>query len=339
MSHRALVVSSIAKSVESGIKNLTVQQQESRALKPREVRIRIRAASLNYFDLLQLVGKYQMKPPLPFVPGAEAAGDVIEIGSSVKTVKVGDKVIVAMAQGMLAEQAVVLENQLIPMPRNLSYSEASGFGVGYFTAYHGLVHRGNLTKGDVLLVTGAAGGMGIAAIQVAKALGATVIASASSQEKLNACTRAGADHVVDYSKQDLKTEVEKLTKGKLANVVYENVGGEVAMQALRCVASQGRFLVIGFASGTIPSIPANIPLIKGFSVVGVRSGAEMLLNPKMTQEMIVALLGLADQGKLKPLIYCEVPLSKAQDAFFAIANRNVIGKAVVLLDTENQPKL
>jgi len=335
-SYRAVQVQAIAPSIEEGIKNLTIQDVERKPLKASEVRVAIRAAAINYFDLLMLVGKYQSKPTLPFTPGAEGAGDIIEIGPNVKNFKVGDKVMIAMSGSMLAEETVVSELMLIPMPSLLSYQEASGFGVGYCTAYHGLVHRGQLTKGDILMVTGAAGGMGIAAIQVGKALGAQVIACASSKEKLEACLKVGADHVINYTTQDLKSETERITKGKMCNVIYESVGGEAANQALRCVAGQGRFLVIGFASGTIPTIPANIPLIKGFSVVGVRSGAEMRLNPKLTKDMIKELLSLANAGKLTPLVYANFPIDKVTEAMSVVANRSVIGKAVVSTTTQHK---
>lgn len=295
----------------------------------------VHASATNYFDLLILVGRYQYRPTLPFTLGSECSGVVIEVGQKVKNWKAGDAVIVPMGLGGgLAEEIVVSGAQLMPKPQGLSHTEAAGVGVGFMTAYHGLVHRGNLKKGEVLLVTGAAGGMGLAAIQLGKLLGATVVAAASSDDKLKVAKEAGADHLVNTSQaSDIRSAVLKATGGKAVDVCYEVVGGKLFEQCLRLMDGGGRLLVVGFASGKIPSVPANLPLVKGCSIVGVRSGAEMMRDPSLTVEMASKLLMWAKDHQsarqLAPKIGLLVGPERAKEAFKVIADRTVTGKAVV----------
>eukprot|EP01128_Nolandella_sp_AFSM9_P010512 TRINITY_DN7282_c0_g1_i1.p1 TRINITY_DN7282_c0_g1~~TRINITY_DN7282_c0_g1_i1.p1 ORF type:complete len:340 (+),score=79.37 TRINITY_DN7282_c0_g1_i1:1841-2860(+) len=331
MSYRAIVVETLSSSFEEGINKLKVSAVARKPLRKNQVRIAIRAASMNFFDLLQMVGKYQMKPPLPFAPGSEGAGDVIEIGPGVTKFKLGDRVMCGMIVGTLAEEVVLAENQLVKVPSTINYAEAASFPVGYQTAYHGLVTRGETKKGDYVLVTGAAGGMGIAAIQLAKSLGAIVIACASTEEKLQLCKNAGADHVINYTTDKLKPAVAKMTRGHFCDVVYEVVGGDIFHQCVRCMAGMGRLLVVGFAGGEIPKLPINLALVKGFSLVGVRSGAEFMLNPAVLRETNNALISLAEQDLLHPLIIDQVDfdLKEVQRLYKLLANRGARGKLVI----------
>merc|ERR1719203_83861 len=233
-----------------------------------------------------------------------------------------------------AAEEVVLRADLFPifhLPEKVTFSQGAGFSVGYTTGFHALVHRGHLKPGEWLLVTGAGGGMGLMAVELGKALGATVIAAASSDEKLEACKKVGADHVVNYSKQKLKDAVGEITGGKFCDVIYDPVGGEIFDQCVRCVATSGyaRLLVIGFASGTIPKLPINMALIKGFDLVGVRSGAELRLRPDLQTKMMVHLLKLAREGKLKPYVGAEFPMERFQDAFSLMEQKKVIGKCCI----------
>jgi NADPH2:quinone reductase len=334
MSYTALEVSAISKTFEEGIQNLKLVEKSRVPLLPNEVRVQVKAAAVNFFDLLMLVGKYQSKPELPFVPGSECAGIVLEIGSNVKTFQKGDKVMAFLVGGCFAEEMVLGAQVLLPMPPKLDFEQAAGFGVGYCTAYHGLVQRGNLQKGETLLVTGAAGGMGMAAIQIGKAVGAKVIALVSSETKGQVCKEIGADEII-YTHKNIRDEVTRITKGKMIDVVYENVGGDTFDKCVRLMAGQGRLLVIGFASGTIPSLPANLALIKGFSLVGVRSGLEMKLQPKKTAEMMEVLMQWSGEGKLKPYVSSVVPLAQAQQALTVIADRTVIGKSVITMNKKS----
>jgi len=288
-----------------------------------------------------MVGKYQHKPPLPFALGTEYAGVVHEIGNKAKTtLKVGDKVMGWQAQGAMSQYVAVNPEAVMALPRTYSFADGACFGVGYMTAYHGLIQRGNLKKGETLLVTGAAGGMGVAAIQLGVAQGATVIAAASSDEKLEICRKLGAHHTVNYSKykgQEFKAKIEEITNGNFVDVVYEIVGGSVFDDCVKCMAGMGRLLVIGFAGGEIPKFPVNLALVKGFSVVGVRSGAQFLLTPHLRKKCIEDLLPMTEKG-LKPHIDCTVPMDRAREAFTLVSERKVIGKAVILISHPNVEK-
>ena len=329
----AIVLSKIAESIPEGIDSLELREAEKKSLAPTEVRIKVRAAALNFFDLLILVGKYQHRAELPHVPGSEAAGVICEVGSEAGPWRMGDEVMFLTQGGGGLQSHVVTDvttpHALFPKPALFSFAEAAGFPVGFMTGYHGLVQRGHLKAGEVLLVTGAAGGMSLAAIQLGRALGATVVAAASSAGKLEQARRAGAHHVVNYQEESLKTRVEEITGGAMADVCYEVVGGKVFKECVRCMASNGRLLVVGFASGEIPSLPANLVLIKGFQLVGVRSGAEMLLNPDKAAELWAQMRLLTRDRLLAPVVR-QWPTEGFKDAFRSLWERRIIGKAIVL---------
>eukprot|EP00698_Gefionella_okellyi_P007053 TRINITY_DN1719_c0_g1_i1.p3 TRINITY_DN1719_c0_g1~~TRINITY_DN1719_c0_g1_i1.p3 ORF type:complete len:342 (-),score=66.26 TRINITY_DN1719_c0_g1_i1:2147-3172(-) len=331
MQHRAIVCKSLCKEIEDGIAALEVVHRPREELAADGVRISVKAVALNFFDLLQLVGKYQVKPPLPFVPCTEGAGIVSEVGADTRgQFKIGDRVAFKVwSGGAASEEVVVSAADCILLPATLSLPQAAGYQVGYVTAYHALVHRGELKKGETLLVTGAAGGMGLAAVQVGKLLGATVIAAASDDKKLQRLKQLGADHIINYKTEDLKSRVQDITNGEFANVIYEPVGGAIFDQSVRCIAGKGRLLVIGFASGTIPTLPVNLALIKGFSLVGVRAGAQLAMDPHLVPEMGATLMKWATAGQLTPYVETIVPLERFKEAFRALNTRSVIGKAVI----------
>lgn len=339
MSFRALQCTGLEKTFGAAVSALSMASlQGQRILGSTEVRVKVIASALNYFDLLMLVGRYQHKPKLPFTPGSEAAGVVVEVGSNVEHIRVGDEVAMAMAGGAMAEEMVVEASVCFPKPCNFSFAEAAAYFVGYCTAYHGLVQRGHLKKGETLLVTGAGGGMGSIAVQLGKLLGATVIAAASSEEKLHAAKSLGADHLINYKDSDLNKEVKDITSGRGADVVYEVCGGEVFEKCARCTAGGGRLLVIGFASGRIPKVAANLPLVKGYSVVGVRAGAEMMLQPDLALEMFAKASKWGKSGSLQPppiqVVNVngdgdEEAVSKIRSLFQSMADRSIVGKGVV----------
>jgi len=287
---------------------------------------------------LLLTGKYQTKPDLPFSPGGEAAGIVTETGVAVQGLKVGDRVMIASSHGFLRSEVVVGSYFALKIPPGLSLNEASASWFGWMTAYHGLVQRGSLKTGETLLVTGAAGGMGVFAIQLAKAMGCVVVAAASSPEKLAVCKRLGADHLIDYSQQNMKDEVNKITNGKGVDVCYELVGSDVFDACTRCVGRDGRLLVVGFAGGRIPSLPANLPLIKGYSVVGVTSGMALALNPRLGQEARGALAEAVAKG-WRPFIGHIVPVAEFRNAFFLLHERRALGKCVIEWEREAPARL
>ncbi|CAJ1353018.1 unnamed protein product, partial [Effrenium voratum] len=311
------------------IKDLPRQAQ----LGQDEVRISARAASLNFPELLMMQNKYQYKPQLPFVLCTEGAGVVTEVGSKVTKFHPGDRVFYATLAGCAREEMTLSEQMCVPLPDALSFSQGASFHMGYTTGYHGLVTRGRLQAGEWLLVTGAGGGMGTMAVELGKAVGAKVIAAASSDDKLEVCKKLGADYVVNYSKQKLKDAVGEITKGHYCDVIYDPVGGEIFDQCVRCVAPKGyaRLLVVGFASGTIPKFGINMALIKGFDLVGVRSGAQLGLEPELAQQTMLDLLKLATDGKLKPYISTEFPLDRFRDAFRLMEQRKVVGKCCITL--------
>lgn len=317
----------LGKNFDDAIQNLQLKQVPRTPLKKNEVRLKIHATALNFFDLLMLVGKYQIKPELPFTVGSEASGEIIELGEGVKHLKLGQGVVIGMNVGALAEETIVHSNLCIPKPKQLSHVHASAIFVGFATAYNGLVHRGNLKPNETLLVTGAGGGMGAAAVQLGKHLGAKVIAAASSEEKLEVAKKLGADYTINYEKEDLKEEVGKITNNKFVDVIYEPVGGDVFEKCLRCVGDEGRLLVVGFASGKIPNVPANIPLIKGFSIVGVRSGESMRRHPEKTAEIAGKMIEWTSQGHLLPHVQV-FDIDHFKEAFKLMADRKVVGKAV-----------
>jgi len=342
----AVVCPRISKTADEGVAAVEVQRVKVPATCDAEqVRISVKSASINFPELLMMQNKYQYKPKVPFVLCGEGAGVIKEVGADVKDFKVGDRVFFSTAtNGAAAEEIVVVPNagmcRVYHLPGKLSFSQGAGFLMGYTTGYHALVQRGRLKAGEWLLVTGAAGGMGLAAVQLGKALGARVIAAASSDEKLKVCKQVGADAVVNYKTQNMKEAVGEITGGEFCDVIYDPVGGDVFDQCVRCVASKGlaRLLVVGFADGRIPTLPANMALIKGFDLVGVRMGAQCGIQPELMDEMIVELLKLAEAGKLNPYVGAEFPPEKAREAFALMNERKVLGKCCITFGNHPNPQ-
>lgn len=295
-----------------------------------EVLLRLRAASLNFPDLLIAQGKYQLKPELPFTPGMEGAGEVMALGVGVTGLAVGDRVVAGLRTGAFAQEAVAEARSVRKIPGRMSYAEAAAYPAAYLTAYVSLVRRGHLEPGETLLVHGAAGGVGLAAVDVGKVLGAKVIATAASAQKREFLLQRGADHVLDYT-QGFRQQVKELTEGRGADVIYDPIGGDVFDESVRCIAWDGRLLVIGFTSGRIPQISVNMPLIKGFSVVGVRAGEYGRKDPVKGAENIAQIDQWAAEEKIKPHIYAQLPLAELMDAYAMIESRKVIGKVVVTM--------
>ncbi len=295
-----------------------------------QVVIGVKACGVNFPDTLIIQGKYQFKPPLPFSPGSEVAGVVKEIGAGVEHVNVGDRVIAFTGHGGFAEEVLTEAARLIPMPKGMDFTTASAFVLTYGTSHYALKDRAQLKPGETLLVLGAAGGVGLAAVEIGKVMGARVIAAASSDEKLEVCKQHGADEVINYSSEDLRERVKELTRGEGVDVVYDPVGGNYSEAALRDMAWGGRFLVIGFTTGQIPRIPLNLTLLKGCSIIGVFWGSFTARNPKRNQEHLQELLTWFTTGKIKPLILATYPLNRAADALNDMMNRKVTGKVVLL---------
>lgn len=310
---------------------LTVSEIDAPVVGDEDVLVDIKATGLGYVDALTVAGLYQVKPPLPFIPGNEIAGVINAVGPKVKHLRVGQRVLV-MGNGGLTEQIALHESRCLPIPEVLSYAAAASFMVNYCTAYHGLTHCGNLQAGETILILGAAGGVGVAAIDVAKALGATVIAAASSAEKRQACLDVGADHVLDYSADNWRDELKTLLDGKPLNAVYDPVGGDFAEPALRSLSAGGRFLVVGFATGDIPKIPLNLALLKQCSIVGVNWGGHLLLNPSASKPVTTTLLEWIANGKLKPEAGELFPLEEAGSAMMKMLGREAIGKVVISME-------
>lgn len=294
-----------------------------------QVRIAIRACGVNFSDLLMIAGKYQQQPPMPFSPGAELAGDVIEIASDVADIKQGQRVIAVTGFGGMAEQICVHAQKVVPLPDAIDYVPAAAFLLAYGTAYHALKQRAQLQAGETLAVLGAAGGVGLAAVEIGKLMGATVIAAASTTDKLKLTAEYGADHLINYTDTSLKDGIHEITAGAGADVIYDPVGGELFEQSLRAVAWRGRVLVIGFASGQISKIPANLPLLKGSSIVGVFWGRFTEEEPETNAENTAELFRLLQDGKLKPHVSETYPLEKSALALEALAARRAKGKIVI----------
>jgi len=297
---------------------------------PGEVRVAIRAASLNFPDLLIVQNKYQVKPPLPFVPGAEYAGVVDAVGDGVTHLKPGDPVAAFAGTGGFATHACVKAALLMPLPPGFAFEDAAAFLCTYGTTHHALIDRAALKAGETVLVLGAAGGVGTAAIQVAKAAGARVIAAASSDEKCAFCKTLGADETINYSRGDLREALKTLTQGNGPDVVYDPVGGPLAEPAFRSIAWRGRYLVIGFAQGDIPALPLNLALLKGASVVGVFWGEFARREPKNNARALAELAGWYAQGRIKPAIDRVLPMAALSDAFARMGSRQVQGKIVLV---------
>ncbi len=295
-----------------------------------QVVISVRACGVNFPDTLIIQGKYQFKPPLPFSPGSEVAGVVKEIGPGVERVKIGDRVMAGSAFGGFAEEIIAEAEALIPVPDGMDFDTASALLMTYGTSLYALKDRANLQPGERMLVLGAAGGIGLAATEIGAVMGAEVIAAASSDAKLAICREHGASNVINYSAEDLKERIRALTKGQGVDVVVDPVGGDYSETALRGMAWNGRFLVIGFTAGEIPRVPLNLTLLKGCSIVGVFWGSFVARDPQKNQENVRLLLGWWQEGKLKPRISARYPLERAADALNDISNRKAIGKIVIL---------
>ncbi|WP_296872718.1 NADPH:quinone oxidoreductase family protein [Tibeticola sp.] len=295
-----------------------------------EVLIRIEAASLNFPDLLIVQNKYQFKPPLPFVPGSEYAGIVEAVGEGVTQLRVGQRVACLSGTGGFATHTVAKAALCLPLPPAFPAVDAAAFIMTYATSHHALLDRGALKPGETVLVLGAAGGVGTAAIQIAKVAGARVIAAASTDEKCALCQRLGADATVNYSRDNLRDALKALTDGRGPDVIYDPVGGELAEPAFRSIAWRGRYLVIGFAAGPIPALPMNLPLLKGASLVGVFWGDFARREPQANAAMLAELARWAAEGRIKPVIDRTMPMAELKAAYARMASRAVMGKLVMV---------
>ena len=299
-----------------------------------QVVITVQACGVNFPDVLIIQGKYQFKPEMPFSPGSEVAGVIKQVGEGVRGFKEGDKVIALTSWGGFATEVVVDASRLSPMPDSMDFTTASAFMLTYATSHYALKDRAKLRAGETLLVLGAAGGVGLAAVELGKVMGARVIAAASTDEKLAVCKQHGADELINYSKEDLRERIKSLTDGNGVDVVYDPVGGSYSEAALRSTAWEGRFLVIGFAAGDIPRIPLNLTLLKGCSIVGVFWGSFTARDPRRHQEHMQELVTWFAEGKLKLHISATYPLSQAAQALNALMKRQVEGKIVILPQEE-----
>lgn len=311
---------------------LVLEDIDAPALKAGEVRVAVHACGVNFPDTLIIQGLYQIKPPLPFSPGMEVAGVVLECAEGVTHLRPGDRVLALPGQGGFAEQVIVEASAVTLIPPEMDFVTAAGFALTYSTSHVALTHRAQLQPGETLLVHGAAGGVGLTAVELGKLLGATVIACASTPEKLQLAAEYGADYLINYTEESIRDRVKALTGGKGAHVIYDPVGGEVFDQSVRCIAWEGRLLVIGFASGTIPQLPVNLALLKNCSVVGVFWGAYRQNNPQVIGDSLQTLLGWYSDGKLRPHISQTFPLERAADALYTLMNREARGKIVVTMD-------
>ena len=310
--------------------NLVIEERPSRTPGKTEVRIAVKAAGVNFPDTLIIQGKYQLKAEPPFTPGSEVAGTVLEVGEKIKHVRAGDAVAAIVPYGGYAEEVIAAGDTVIPLPRDMDFSHAAVLPMVYGTTLHALKQRGQLKAGETLLVLGAAGGVGLAAVQLGKSMGATVIAAAGSAEKLELCKQHGATHTVDYSKESLKEAVKKLTKGQGADVIYDPVGGDLAQECFSCINWNGRYLVIGFAAGKIPEVALNRLLLKGAAAVGVFWGAFVVREPKLNWENFQQLFAWYADGKLKPHISKSYPLGQAGQALRDLQDRKATGKIVLI---------
>jgi NADPH2:quinone reductase len=314
----------------TGVDALTWKELPTPAPKAGEVLLEIKAASLNFPDLLIVQNKYQMKPPLPFVPGSEYAGIVQAVGEGVVHLKVGQHVACLSGTGGFATHTIAPAALCMPLPSAFPFVDAAAFIMIYATSHHALVDRAQLKAGETVLVLGAAGGVGTSAIQIAKALGARVIAAASTQEKCDLCTSIGADATINYTTESLRDAVKALTDGKGPDVIYDPVGGDFSEPAFRSIAWRGRYLVVGFASGPIPSLPLNLALLKGASIVGVFWGEFAKREPKNNTAMMMELAQWYGQGKIKPVIDSAMPMADLKAAFAHMGSRGVKGKLVMV---------
>ena len=309
---------------------LVVEDVAGREPGPGEVRVRVRAAGVNFPDVLIIQKKYQVQPALPFTPGSEAAGEVISVGEGVSHVKAGDRVIAFAGIGSFAEELVAPADKVVPMPPGMSFEVAAAFTLTYGTSWHAVRDRAALKAGETMLVLGAAGGVGLSAVEIGKAIGARVIAAASTDEKLAVCREHGADATINYEKEDLREAIKRETGGKGPDVIYDPVGGKFAEPAFRSIGWRGRYLVIGFANGQIPALPLNLMLLKGASVVGVFWGDFTRREPQANLAGMKEMLGWLKEGKLRPHISGTYRLDQVPQALEDMAARKVTGKILIL---------
>jgi len=310
---------------------VTVGEIEPPTVGPGQVMIDVAACAVNFPDVLMVRGMYQEKPRLPFSPGQEVAGVVSAVGDGVDGIGVGDRVFAGTGVGGMAEQVVTRAGSVYPLPDGVDFATGSAFLTTYGTSWYALAERGQLRAGETLVVLGAGGGVGLAAVDIGRALGARVLAGASSPAKLAETTRLGAEAVVDYSSEDLRSAITAFTEGRGADVVYDPVGGALSEQALRSTAWEGRFLVIGFAAGEIPKIPLNLALLKGCSIVGVFLGSRSMRDPVGHRRSMLELIALWERGELSPFVSQTFPLDQASEALRVLADREAIGKVVVTI--------
>ena len=308
---------------------LVLEEIASPEAKKNEVLLEVHAAGVNFPDTLIIEGKYQFKPPFPFSPGGEAAGVVTAVGEKISHLNVGDRVMALTGWGSFAEEVAVPGYNVMPIPASMDFASAAAFGMTYGTSMHALKQRANLQPGETLLVLGASGGVGLAAVEIGKAMGARVIAAASSTEKLAVAKAAGADELINYSDSSLKDEIKRLTDGQGADVIYDPVGGDLFDQAIRSIAWNGRLLVVGFASGRIPELPVNLALLKGAAVVGVFWGSFAQRQPRDNAANFQQLFAWHAEGKLQPLVSQTFPLEQAAAAIDTLGQRKAVGKVVV----------
>ncbi|KQY81471.1 NADPH:quinone oxidoreductase family protein [Pelomonas sp. Root1444] len=312
-----------------GVEALQWREEPAPALGAGQIRVQIKAASLNFPDLLIVQNKYQMKPPLPFVPGTEFSGVVTEVAEGVNGFAVGQRVAAFGGLGGFATEVCIPAMLAMPLPDAFSFEDAAAFICTYATSHHALMDRAALQAGETVLILGAAGGVGTAALQIAKAAGARVIAAAGSDAKCNACKSLGADATINYATQNLRDELKTLTQGKGPDVVYDPVGGDLAEAAFRSIAWRGRYLVIGFAQGAIPALPLNLALLKGASLVGVFWGEFAKREPARNAKMLGQLAGWYAEGRIKPVLDRVLPMEELPAAFARMAAREVVGKVVL----------
>lgn len=310
--------------------NLVVEDLDSPQIKKGEVLLDVHAAGVNFPDTLIIEGKYQFKPPFPFSPGGEAAGVVAAVGEKISHLKVGERVMALTGWGSFAEQVAVSGQNVLPIPAEMDFTTAAAFSMTYGTSMHALKQRANLQPGETLLVLGASGGVGLAAVEIGKAMGARVIAAASTNEKLEIARKAGADELINYSEASLRERLKELTDGQGVDVIYDPVGGKLFEEAFRSIAWNGRMLVVGFAAGgEIPALPANLPLLKGASLIGVFWGAFAQRQPQDNAANFKQLFAWYAEGKLKPLVSQTFALEQVAEAIDTLGQRKAVGKLVV----------
>jgi len=299
------------------------------------VRIAVKAAGVNFADTLMIKGEYQVRPPFPFSPGLEVAGEVIECAPGVTEFQPGDRVMAMVHYGGYATEAVAPAKDVVTIPDSMDFTIAAGFPIVYGTSHIGLVHKLGLKPGETLLVHGAAGGVGLTAVEIGKLLGATVIATAGGADKLKVAEQYGADHLIDYRAEDIRERVKQLTDGRGADAVYDPVGGSAFDASLRCTTQRGRILVVGFASGTVPQIPANILLVKNLTIIGYYWGAHRKLDPELVTDSFKTLLDWYDNDKLKPHVSHTFDLTDAAEAMAMLKSRKSTGKVVLTMETRH----